>query len=230
LGAALAGAKAGILGGVYYAGAIGAFNVLLLEASRGSILQQLSTNPLCNGTSVTPQDCFSSIVTADIPLIVFVVAVFAIIFGSLYGMYFEFIPGQGYRIRAVAIGLGLLIMILLFGVAGLTANETQKYIMTIFDAVAMLGYVLIIARFYRKYTREVKFESPDPQRLKITVDGKNFTNKMRTLGLHSTHTVRAPSGSGTFREWLVSGGISVLDSKSFETTIRVDGDGLLKIT
>jgi len=28
----------------------------------------------------------------------------------------------------------------------------------------------------------------------------------------------------------VSGGVSILDAKSFETTMRVDGDGLLNIT
>ena len=121
-------------------------------------------------------------------------------------------------------------MILFFGVAGLTADQTQKAIMDAFDTVAMLVYAVIIAHFYRKYTREVEFESPDPEKLKITVDGKNYTGKMKTLSLHSTHTVRAPSESGAFKGWLVSGGVSVLDSKSFETTMRVDGDGLLKIS
>ena len=102
--------------------------------------------------------------------------------------------------------------------------------MDAFDVLAMIGYSLIIARFYRKYTREVKFESPNPERLKITVDGKNFTGKTKTLSRPLHHTVRAPSESGAFHEWLVSGGVSVLDAKSFETTMRVDGDGLLKIS
>jgi hypothetical protein len=99
-----------------------------------------------------------------------------------------------------------------------------------FDTVAMLAYAVIIAHFYRKYTRVVEFESPNPEKLKITVDGKNYTGKAKTLALHSTHTVRAPSESGAFKGWLVSGGVSVLDPKSFETTMRVDGDGLLKIS
>jgi hypothetical protein len=145
-------------------------------------------------------------------------------------MYFEFLPGKGYRIRAVAAGMGMLIMMLVLGVAGYTADSTQNAFMDAFDVAAMLGYSLIIARFYRKFTREVEFVSSDLEKLKITVDGKNFTGKTKTLSVHSTHTVRAPSESGTFHQWLVSGGVSVLDAKSFETTMRVDGDGMLKIS
>ncbi len=126
--------------------------------------------------------------------------------------------------------MGMLIVMLVLGVAGITSDSTQRGLMDAFDTAAMLVYAVIISRYYRKYTREVEFVSPDPERLKITVDGKNFTGKLKTLSLHSAHTVRAPSESGTFHEWLVSGGVSVLDSKSFETTMRVDGDGLLKIS
>jgi hypothetical protein len=232
-GSSLAGAKAGILGGIFFAAAAGLFNVVLLEAFSGSVLAAFQANPFCNGAGGGPtaQDCFSTLLTTDVPtFVVLPIGVFGIIFGGLYGLYFEFLPGRGYRIRAVAMGMLMLIMILFFGVAGLTADQTQKWIMDAFDAVTMLAYAVVIARFYRKYTREVEFVSPDLEKLKITVDGKNFTGKVRTLSLHSTHTVRAPSESGAFKEWLVSGGVSVLDSKSFETTMRVDGDGLLKIS
>ena len=230
-GSSLAGAKAGILGGIFFAAAAGLFNIALLEAFSGSVLQAFQTNPLCSGATATPQDCFSTLLTTYIPtFVIFPIAVFGILFGGLYGMYYEFLPGQGYRIKAVGIGMGLLIMLLLFGVAGVTADQTQKAVMYAFDSVAVLVYAVIIAHFYRKYTRVVEFESPNPGRLKITVDGKNYTGKVKTLSLHSTHTVRAPSESGAFKEWLVSGGVSVLDSKSFETTMRVDGDGLLKIS
>ncbi len=227
----LAGAKAGILGGIFFAAAAGLFNAALLEAFKGSVIAALQSNTLCTTPPTTPQDCFSTLLSADVPsLVAFPIAVLGILFGALYGMYFEFLPGRGYRIRAVAIGMGMLIVMLFLRLAGLTADPTQTAMMYAFDAVAMLGYSVIIARFYRKYTREVEFQSPDPERLKITVDHKNYTGKTKTLSVHSAHTVRAPSESGAFHEWLVSGGISVLDSKSFETTMRVDGDGLLKIT
>jgi hypothetical protein len=230
-GSSLAGAKAGILGGIFFGAAAGLFNIALLLAFSGSVLQVLQTYPFCSGGGATAQECLSTLLTTYIPtFVMFPIAVFGIIFGGLFGLYFEFLPGHGYRIRAVAIGMGLLIVILVFGVAGETTDQTQKTMMYAFDSVATLGYAAIIARYYRRYTREVEFESPDAQKLKITVDGKNYTGKRKTLSLHSTHTVRAPSESGAFKEWLVSGGVSVLDSKSFETTMRVDGDGLLKIS
>ena len=231
-GSGLAGAKAGILGGIFFAGAVGLFNATLLEAFSSSVLAVFSTNSLCvPPTGTSPQDCFSTLLTADIPsLVVFPIGVFGILFGALYGIYFEFLPGHGYRIRAVAVGMAMLIAMLFLGLAGLTTDPTQKAIMDAFDTVAMLMYTVIIAHFFRKYTREVEFESPDSERLKFTVDRKNYTGKTKALSLHSTHTIRAPSESGAFHQWLVSGGVTVLDAKSFETTMRVDGDGLLKIT
>ncbi len=226
----LAGGKAGILGGIFFAAAVGLVNWAVLEAFRSEALQALSTYSFCSGAT-GPQDCFSTLLTTDIPsLVMFPIAVSGILFGAIYGLYFEFIPGQGYRIRAVGIGLLMLIVMLFFGLAGITVDQTTKTIMDGFDSLAMLVYALIIAHYYRKYTREVQFESPNPERLKIMVDGKNLTDKKKTLSVHSSHTVRAPSESGAFHQWLVSGGVSVLDSKSFETTMRVDGDGLLKIS
>ena len=227
----LAGAKAGILGGIFFAAAASLFNVLLLEASKGSVMSAFQSTPGCTTAPTTPQDCFNTLLNTDIPsLVAFPIGVFGILFGALYGIYFEFLPGRGYRIRAAAMGLAMLIVLLFFRVAGLTADPTQTAVMYACDVFAAGGYSLIIARFYRSYTREVEFKSPDQGRLKITVDGKNYTGKLKTLSLHSAHTVRAPSESGAFHEWLVSGGVSVLDSKSFETTMRVDGDGLLKIS
>jgi hypothetical protein len=231
LGASLAGAKAGILGGIFFAASVGLFNIALLEAFSGSVLAYFQTDPLCSGATATPQECFATLLTTDIPsFVIFPTAVAGILFGWFFGVFFEHLPGTGYRIRALAIGMGLLIFLLFFGLNGLTVDQTEKLIMDAFDTVAMLGYAVIIARFYKKYTREVKFESPNPEKLKILVDGKDFTGKVRTLSVNSTHTVRAPSESGAFKEWLVSGGVSVLDPKSFETTMRVDGDGLLKIS
>ena len=231
-GSSLAGAKAGILGGIFFAAAAGLFNAAVLEAFSSSVLANFATNSNCiPPAGVSPADCFSTLLQADIPsLVVFPIGVFGILFGALYGLYYEWLPGHGYRIRAVGIGMAMLIAMLLLRVAGLTTDPNQKAIMDAFDTLSMLIYALIISHFFRKYTREVEFDSPDPERLKITVDGKNFTGKTKALSLHSTHTVRAPSESGAFHLWLVSGGVTVLDAKSFETTIRVDGDGLLKIS
>jgi len=230
LATGLAGAKAGILGGILFAALAGLVNWALLEAFSSTTLQVLSTISYCSGTSGTPQLCLSTLINTNIPTLAVLQGATGILFGALYGMYFEFLPGQGYSMKAVAAGMAMLIVLLFFGLAGITVDRTQQVIMYATDIVGMLGYTLIIARYYKKFTREVEFQSPDAQRLKITCDGKNYTGKLKTLAVHSTHKVRAPSESGTFHEWLVSGGVTVLDSKSFETTMRVDGDGLLKFT
>lgn len=226
----LAGAKAGILGGIFFAALAGLVNWGLMQAFTSTALQVLSTIPVCSGTQGTPQECLSTLVNTNIPTLAVLQGASGILFGALYGMYFEFLPGRGYRIRAMAAGLAMLVALLFLGLAGITIDRTQQLVMYAVDLVSMVGYSAILARFYRSYTREVEFRSPDPERLKVIVDRKNYTGKTKTLSLHSTHTVRAPSESGAFHEWLVSGGVSVLDSKSFETSMRVDGDGLLKIT
>jgi hypothetical protein len=226
----LAGAKAGILGGIFFAAVAGLANWGLMEAFSSTALQVLSTISYCSGTQGTPQACLSTLINTNIPTLAVLQGASGILFGALYGMYFEFLPGNGYRIKAVAAGTLMLVVLLFLGLAGITIDRTQQVIMYGVDVVCMLGFVVITAHFYREYTREVKFVSPNPEKLKITVDHKNYTGKTKTLSFHSNHTVRAPSESGAFHAWLVSGGVSVLDSKSFETTMRVDGDGLLKIT
>jgi hypothetical protein len=225
----LAGAKAGILGGIFFAAVAGLVNWALLEAFSSTTLQVLSTLQPCSGTGGA-QTCLSTLINTNIPTLAVLQGASGILFGALYGMYFEYLPGQGYRIRAVAAGMAMLVALLFLGLAGITIDRSQQAIMYATDVVCMVGFVVITSHFYRKYTREVKFETPSPGKLKITVDGKNYAGKTKTLSLHSSHTIRAPSESGAFHEWLVSGGVSVLDSKSFETTMRVDGDGLLKIS
>jgi len=227
---AIGGLKAGLIGGVFFAAAIGILNYALLEAFRSSVLTALqTTTSTCSGAAV--DGCFSTLVGRGIlDTVVLPIAVVAVLFGTLYGMYFEYLPGVGYRIRAAAISILMLLLLLIFGLAGISVDPATRSIMNAADSAAMIGYALIIAYVYRRSTREVKFESPDHQRLKITVDSKDFTEKTKTLSLHSTHKVKAPSDSRAFHMWLVSGGVSVADAKSPETTITVDGDGLLKIS
>ena len=196
---AFAGAKAGILGGIFFAAAVGLVNWALMEAFSNTALQVLSTISYCSGTEGTPQACLSTLINTNIPTLAVLQGASGILFGALYGMYFEFLPGNGYRIKAVAMGVLMLVVLLFFGLAGITIDRTQQVIMYAFDVVCMVGFVVITAHFYREYTREVKFESPNPEKLKITVDDKNYTGKTKTLSLHSNHTVRAPSESGAFQ-------------------------------
>jgi hypothetical protein len=222
--------KAGLVGGSFFGAAVAVMNYALLEASKGSALSALAADyPACSGASAA-QGCFSKALSVGIPLDVFLPAsVVAILFGTLYGMYFEYLPGGGYKARAAAMAILMLLLLLLFGLAGISVDEATRAIMNGLDGVAMVAFALIIAHLYRRFTREVRFETPSPERLTIKVDGRDFTERTRTLSLHSTHRIKAP-GEGRFHSWLVSGGVSVTDPKSSETTMKVEGDGLLKVS
>jgi hypothetical protein len=218
--------KAGVLGAAFFAVVVGATNAALLEAVKGSAISALQSSfpSTCSGASA--QGCFSTLLSVIPGDVVLPILVAGVIFGTLYGMYYEYLPGVGYRIRAAAMGIIMLLLLLLFGLAGLAIDLATKLALNGIDAVAMIGYDLILAHFYRRFTREVRFEGPSGGKLKFTVDSKNFVGKTKTLSFHSTHKVKATEG--TFHGWLVSGGVTVLDPKSPETTITVGGDGLLK--
>jgi hypothetical protein len=90
-------------------------------------------------------------------------------------------------------------------------------------------YGFILGRLYRRYTRMVRFESADEATLRIMIDGKDYTGRSRTFAYTSTHKARAEASGGlVFKEWNVSGGVTVEDPRSFETLMEVSGDGLLK--
>lgn len=223
----LAGAKAGAIGAGLFAAAAGLFDALVLELSKSSVIAAMESAGVCT-TFKSLQDCFTYLVGLDVLLLVVLpVGVCGLLFGTLYGMYFEFLPGGGYTARAAAIGMLMLIVILFFGLGGVAGNVTQGLAVRVFDLVAMVAYVLLLARFYRRYTREVRFESSGG---KFTVDNKDYSGKTKTLGIHSTHKVSASGGKGAFHTWLVSGGVSVEDHKSPQTKMKVDGDGLLKLS
>lgn len=201
----------------------------MLEALKGTSIADLSNTAGC---TTTPNTCFDNIITVNIPYEVLLpCATLGLLFGVLYGMYFEYIPGKGYAIRAIGIALIFLIILIVIGSAGNASATDTTELATIraFDTVALIGYAYILSKLYRRLTREVNFESPS-DKLKIEVDGRNYTHKMKTLSLHSSHKLKAPTEKGVFHQWLVSGGVSVEDPKSPETKMKVDGDGLLKIS
>jgi hypothetical protein len=111
---------------------------------------------------------------------------------------------------------------------GIASNGLQEAILVGFQVVLALTYGLILARLYRRYTREVEFQSPNPASMKIIVDRRDQTGKRRTFSLHSRHKVKASFEGAPFKGWLVSGGVTVEDPKSSESKIQVNGDGLLK--
>jgi hypothetical protein len=215
---------------VFFAALVGVVNLVLLEAVRGSAIAALQTSIPSTCSGAAAQTCFSELLGRGIPFeVVLPIGISGLLFGTLYGMYYEYLPGVGYRIRAAAMGIAMLLILLLFGLAGIAIDLATRLALNGVDLAAMIGYDLIIAHFYRRFTREVRFEGPGGDKLKFTVDSKNFAGKTKTLSLHSTHKVKAADG-GRFHGWLASGGVTVLDPKSPETTITVGGDGLLKIS
>jgi len=236
LGSAFAGVKAGILAGIPYSVSMGLFNVLVLYLLRVDVLQFLSTNlssacggPISGGTLPSAEECLSSVILVYIPFFTFLAFIISLLFAGAYGLFFEHIPGQSYKVRAVSVGFLLLISLLLLGLGGLTFEFLARVMISVFDLVITVGYALILGNLYRRYTREVEFISQDESSLKIIVDGRNLTGKIRTFHLRSSHQVTGDTSEGsTFKEWATSGGVSVEDSRSFKTTIEVDGDGMLK--
>ena len=236
MGSAFAGVKAGILGGMVYAGSIGIFNVLLLYGLKGDVLQFLSTNlsstcggAVAGGSIPTAEECFSSVVLIYIPFFSFIGFIISLIFAAAYGILYEYLPGHSQRVKAATIGSLLLIALLYLGLAGLSFEYVARVLLTFFDLGITVVYAFILGGLYRRYTRSVEFVSQDENSLKIIVDGRNLTGKTRTFHLRSSHEVRGEAtGDGAFKEWAMSGGVSIEDPKSYATTIQVNGDGMLK--
>jgi hypothetical protein len=231
--APFAGAKAGAVGAAFFTAVVGLFNYALLEALKSRSLADLAKIASCTSALATPEGCFSKIVSTYIPYVVLLPsATLGVLFGVLYGMYFEYIPGKGYAIRAIGLSLIFLIILILIGAAGNYTSTDEPELATIraFDTVAMVVYAYVISKLYRRQTREVHFESPNPDKLKILVDGRNYTDKMRTLSLHAHKLKTMTDKGGVFHQWLVSGGVTVEDPRNPETRMRVEGDGLLKVS
>lgn len=228
--------KAGILAGIFYSFSIGLFNVLLLYLLKGDVLAFLSTNlssacggVLSGGAIPTAEDCFSSVILVLIPFFSFLGFIVSLLFAGGYGLFFEYIPGQSYRVRAASVGFLLLIALLLLGLGGLTFEYLARVLISFFDLAVTVVYAVILGSLYRRYTRVVEFISQDENSLKILVDGRNLTGKTRTFHVRSSHEVRGETTEeSTFKEWATSGGVSIEDTRSFKTTIEVNGDGMLK--
>ncbi len=207
LGSAQAGAKAGAIAGLFFSGAAVAANIVVL----GTLSDQLA---------------------AGIPAIEeSLIELFAIsfLFGVIFGVYFESVPGRSYLRKALLIGLIMLVAVLNL-VLPVVTDPLQEFLMIIAELAFAIGYAIISARLYRRYTREVQFESVDPAKLKIMVRKRDQTGKKKTFSLNATESIEVSAEGRRFKGWLVSGGVTVGDAKSGSTDIRVTGDGLLKAT
>jgi len=232
MGSFFAGIKAGTLGGLLYIGGLAAFNVGQLYAFKGVALNLISQNnpTVCPSLNVTSTEaCFNSVVAWYIPytaLLGFFVAVF---FAGIFGWSFESFPGKSPVAKGEVAAVLVVIGLILGGLYGVNLGSIATILLIVFMVgwTGLFGYIL--GRLYSRYTRAVRIESAEEKLVKVMVDGKDYTGRIRTFAHTSVHKVRAEIEEGaSFKGWNVSGGVTVEDSRSFETIMEVNGDGLLK--
>lgn len=230
LGSLLGGLKAGIVGSVFMAASISAFNAVVLFAFKGEVLSVLTSTATldCSSSPAVTQSCFDNLIFPGIPEYDFVrVLIVAMCFSLTMGMYFDYIPGATYSRKTLTASFVMLILMLFLGLYGIVADATEEVLMVSFELVAAGVFAVIFASLYRRFTREVEFQAQRTG-LKVMVDRRDVTGKKRTFTDNSAHTVEAVTGGKPFRGWLVSGGVTVESARSQKTRMRIAGDGLLK--
>jgi hypothetical protein len=236
LGSFFAGVKAGTLGGFLYVGGTAVFNVVLLYALYGDVLnfiQAQYTNVCTTSVPVNAtnsvQQCFASVIAVDIPYIAFVAFFVVLAYAGLFGLFYDSIPAKSAIVKGEFFGGLAGFNLVVFGFSAYFFDVPSSIASGIFMVAwtAVFGYFL--GRLYRRYTRPVSLSSQDPGLLRVLVDGKDLTGRTRTFALTSSHKVRAELASdASFREWEVTGNLTVEDPRSFETVVEINGEGSLK--
>ncbi len=237
MGSFFAGVKAGTLAGAAYVGGMALFNVLLLYAFKQDVLGIISAqfSQVCtptagaNATTIAVEDCFNSVIAVYVPFVAFLAFFVTLAFAGVFGALYELFPGSRPSFRGVTIGVATGIALLVLNLTGIYFDFTAKVAVLSFFVFMTFAYGVMMGKLYRRYTREVRFDVGTPGALRVLVDNRDFTGKTRTFALRSTHEVRAEAAPGaTFREWAASGGVVLEDKRSFETTMDIEGDGVLK--
>ncbi len=236
MGSVLAGARAGAVASLYFAGSVSLFNLLLLYSFKTQVLAYLAQNypSTCSAAATSSstgsaESCFTDIVINGVVTADFLrVAVIGMVFALVIGLYFDQLPGRSYLSRALLASLVMLIGMLFLGLYGLVIDETQALLMILFQSGSAFLYAAIIARLYRHFTREIEFQNP-AKSVKVLVDGRDVTGKKRTFTVNSNHKLELGGDQVTFKGWSVSGGLTVKEPKEQKTTLRVTGDGILKV-
>lgn len=235
MGSSFAGIKAGVLVGILVVGLLALVNVAVLYAFKADGISYISAHfaQVCTSTATNStssvEDCFSSVVQIDIPLLAVFTFIVSIILAGIFGNLFERVPGSGAFPKGLVMGMIVFVVFLVLGLTGIAYESLGVGIVTSSYAAGSIAYGVTFGYLYRRYTKLIQFESSDAESLKVLVDKKDFTGKARTFAMKSIHQVKAEGSDGApFKEWAVSGGVSVEDSRSYETTMEVNGDGLLK--
>lgn len=234
MGSFFAGIKAGTLGGMMYVGGMAVFNVVLLYALQADVLSSIhQANPVqcpsppVNGTSV--QDCFASVIAVDVPFVAFVAFFITLLYSGIFGLYHDFFPKVDTSVKGIIAAAVIGTNLLFFGFAGYIFDFQSEVATVVFLVAWTLLFGFLLGRLYRRYTRSVVFESQDASMLRVVVDGRDSTGRPKTFATTSSHRVRAElSDDASFTEWETAGGITLEDSRSFETVMEVNGDGTLR--
>jgi len=233
LGSFFAGIKAGTLGGIIYVGGLAIFNVVLLYALQSSALNAISqaypqSCPISGGVNGSAADCFQSVVSVDVPFIAFVAFFITLIYAGVFGLYYDSLPNRGSTVKGLIFAAVIGLSLVFFGFSGYVFDSTSEFATTLMMLLwtALFGYLL--GRLYKKYTREVEFSSQNPELLKVVVDGRESTGRVKTFATTSNHKLRAEiAEDASFKEWQATGGVSLEDARSFETTMEVNDNGKL---
>jgi len=237
MGSFFAGIKAGTLGGILFVAGLAAFNVILLYALKPDVLLAINQSnpaacPTVPNVNGSVQDCFDLVVSVSVPFSSFVSIFVVLIISGLFGLYYDSLPGRSATIKGLFFGAILVfcmifVVPLLFGLGLIYAFNLSSGVATaafLLCWTPLFGYLL--GRLYKKYTRSVEFSSQDPGLLKVVVDGRDSTGREKTFAATSNHKLRADIVEGaSFREWEATDGIALEDSRSFETTMEINGDG-----
>ena len=231
----LAGLKAGVVAGLVYIGALVLANLGVLYLLKKDIINYITNNfsVVCTSTgsasSTSVQDCFNSLAPVYLPFIAFAGFFLVLGYSALFGRMYERLPGQGPYFKGLLIAPLVAISIVFFQFLGFTFEPAATEALAAVLVLATVVYGLLIGRFYRRYTRLIQFVSEDDSALRIIVGRSDLTGKTMTLAANSVHNIEAKVGEdSSFKGWSVSGGVAVEDAKSFETSMEVKGDGLLK--
>lgn len=234
MGSGFAGVKAGVLAGIVYVGGIAFFNVALLLIFQKDALNFISQNvsgctagiPV-NGTSIPVTQCYDTVFTQYLPFAAFIGYFLSLFYAWIFGALYDSIPMKDPRIKGTVIALVVAISFVFLELEGFTFSYTVKVILTVFFVLITFLYGVMLGLLYKRYTKEVSLVSEDPD-LRILVGRKDCTGKVLTFSARSVHKLTAKTESSHFKEWVVSGGVTVEDSRSFETIMEVNGNGVLK--
>lgn len=235
MGSAFAGMKAGVLAGLVYFGGTALFNIFVIYLFESDALSYIRTNFASSCSTLpasglpSPADCLYAFVVVDVALLTFVAYFASLGLSLLFGRSYESLPGSTPRRKGLIVGFAMLVIFVLLGAWSLIFNYASFVMLASFTIAVTAVYGILLGNLYRRYTREVQITSQNANALRIMVDGKDLTGKTLTFAAKSSHKLKASLTEGSsFREWAVSGGVTVEDSRSFDTLMEVTGDGMLK--